>query len=206
MEAIAAAGISRVVKISGLGSTPDCVISMGRDHYSIERHMDALGLQATAVRPSLMMHNLLGEADSAIRQGRLPSAAGEHRISWVHARDVAAVAATALSEPGHDGKAYDVTGPDALTYRDLAQTFSQVLGYPVTYEPISDEAYAQDLLDAGYGPWAVEHLVAMYRDAVRTGYFDVVTDTVMSVTGTPATPFAQWVGENAELFSPQVVT
>ena len=206
LEAIAAAGISRVVKISGLGAAADCVIPMGLEHYKIERRMDALGLSGTSLRPSLMMHNLLGEAQNAIRSGRLPSAAGDHRISWIHAPDVAAVAAVALTEPGHGGKAYDLTGPEALTYDKLAQRLSDALGHPVAHEPISDEEYGRELLAGGFDPWAVEHLVTMYRDAVRTGYFDVVTDAVPTLTGAPATTFDQWVQGNIDVLAPRVST
>ena len=202
LETIAAAGVSGVLKISGLGAAPDCIIPMGLEHYKVEQHMDALGLAATSLRPSLMMHNLIGESQNAIRSGRLPSAAGHHRIGWVHARDVAAVAAVVLTEPGHEGKAYDLTGPDALTYDDLAQTLSDTLGQPVVHKPISDDEYGRELLAQGFEPWAVEHLVTMYREAVRTDYFDIVTDTVPSLTEAPATTFKEWVQANIEVLAP----
>jgi uncharacterized protein YbjT (DUF2867 family) len=206
LDAVATAGVPGVVKISGLGAAADCVIPMGLEHYKIERHMDALGLAGTSLRPSLMMHNLLGEAQNAIRAGRLPSTAGDHRIAWIHARDVAAVAAVALTESGHGGKAYDLTGPEALTYDDLAQRLSDALGHPVAYEPISDEEYGRELLAEGFDPWAAEHLVTMYRDAVRAGYFDVVTDAVPSLTGVPAATFDEWVQENIEVLAPRAAT
>jgi len=201
VDAIATSGCSRIVKVSGLGAAPDCTIPMGREHYLVEQHIEQAGLQQTALRPSLMMPNLLGESRAAIQTGRLPSAAGNGRISWVHARDVAAVAVAALTQSGHEGQAYDVTGPEALTYHDLARILTSLLGRTVIYCPITDDEYARQLREGGFPETAVEHLIAMYRNAVRTGYFDTITDVVPSITGAPARTFGQWVQENAESFS-----
>ena len=89
----------------------------------------------------MMMFNVIGESQAAIRDGRIHSTAEDRRLSWVHPWDVAAVAAVALTAPGNEGKTYDITGPESLSFDDLAERLGRVLGQPVTYERISDEEY-----------------------------------------------------------------
>ena len=107
----------------------------------------------------------------------------------VDARDVAAVAAVALTEPGHAGAHYDVTGPEALSYHDVAVKLTTALGRPVSYVDAPDGAVRQALLGAGLSPWFADALVGLYQDYRRSGtvgYAAQVTDTIQRLTGRPA--------------------
>lgn len=149
----------------------------------------------------MMMFNVIGESQAAIRDGRIHSTAEDRRLSWVHPWDVAAVAAVALTAPGNEGKTYDITGPESLSFDDLAERLGRVLGQHVTYERISDEEYRRRLNERGFTDYEVEHLVSRYRDALPTGYFDIVSDAVPALTDAAGTPFDEWVHENKELLS-----
>jgi uncharacterized protein YbjT (DUF2867 family) len=107
----------------------------------------------------------------------------------VDTRDVAAVAAAVLTQPGHTGAHYDVTGPQALSYDDVAAKLTDKLGRPITYVDAPDEAVRQGLLGAGVGRWFADALVGLYQDYRRSGtdgYAAQVSDTVERVTGQPA--------------------
>jgi uncharacterized protein YbjT (DUF2867 family) len=104
----------------------------------------------------------------------------------VDTRDVAAVAAVALTEPGHAGASYDVTGPEAVSYADLAAKLTAALGRPVSYVDTPDDAVRQALLSAGLSEWFAGALVGLYQDYRRSGaggYAAEVTNTVTRLTG-----------------------
>ena len=113
--------------------------------------------------------------------------AGDARISMVDARDVAAVAAVVLTEPGHDGAHYDVTGPEALSYADVAAKLGAALRRPVSYADAPDAARCrQGLLGAGLSKWFADALVGLYQDyrlSGTDGYAAQVSDTVERLTG-----------------------
>jgi uncharacterized protein YbjT (DUF2867 family) len=104
-------------------------------------------------------------------------------------RDVAAVASVVLTQPGHAGAHYEVTGPEALSYADVAERLSAVMGRTITYVDVPDAAARQALLGFGLDDWFVGALVGLYQDyrqSGRSGYASRVTDTVERVTGQPA--------------------
>jgi uncharacterized protein YbjT (DUF2867 family) len=139
------------------------------------------------VRPNLFFQNVPeSNIPSIDPTGNLYVDAGDARISMVDTRDVAAVATVALTEPGHDGAGLDVTGPEALSYAEVAQKLTPVLGRPVTYVDAPDDAVRQGLLGAGLDEWFAGALVGLYQDYRRSGtdgYAAQVTDTVERLTG-----------------------
>jgi uncharacterized protein YbjT (DUF2867 family) len=103
----------------------------------------------------------------------------------VDTRDVAAVAAVALIEPGHAGACFEVTGPTALSYADVAGKLTSALGRPISYIDAPDDAVRQALLGAGLNEWFAGALVGLYQDYRRSGtdgYAAQVTDTVQRIT------------------------
>ena len=117
----------------------------------------------------------------------------------VDTRDVAAVAAVVLTEPGHENAHYDVTGPEALSYADVAAKLSTAMGRPITYVAAPDDAVRQALLGAGLNEWFANALVGLYQDYRRSGtdgYAAQVTDSVAQLTGRPARSLDDLVSEN----------
>src|SRR5262249_10792727 len=123
--------------------------------------------------------------------GRFAVNAGSARISMVDARDVAAAAATLLTEPGHEGRRYDVTGPEALSYAEIARRLARAIGWPATYVDTADDAMRKSLRASGLDEWhagAEVELFAEYRRGGAFGYASAVTETVERLTGrAPAT-------------------
>jgi uncharacterized protein YbjT (DUF2867 family) len=159
-------------------------------HTRCDRYLEDSGLPFVIVRPNLFLQNVAESTIPSIdASGAFYVNAGEARISMVDTRDVAAVAAVALTEPGHAGAHYDVTGPAALSYADVAAKLTTAIGRPITYRAAPDEAVRQALLGAGLNHWFADALVGLYQDYRRSGtdgYAARLTDTVERLTGHPA--------------------
>ncbi|HEY4727396.1 MAG TPA: SDR family oxidoreductase [Actinomycetes bacterium] len=177
------AGVERVVYTSFFGATPDCSFTFGRDHWHTEELIKGGGLRFTMLRDNLYLDflPLMVGADGVIRG---PAADG--RVAAVARDDIADVAAAVLLEGGdrHDGRSYDLTGPEALTMAEAAQRLSELAGRTITYHPETlEEAYASR---ASYGApdWEVDGWVTTYV-AIANGELEAVGGDVAAVAGHP---------------------
>jgi len=137
----------------------------------------------------MYMHNVTTLWPPAIGpDGNYYAPAGEARISIVDARDIAAVAARVLTEDGHEGKAYDVTGPQSLSTGECCDLLGAHLGRAVRYVPVDDDTARTAMVGAGLQQWMADALIELYQDYRRSGqdgYAAQVNDTVQAVTGQP---------------------
>ena len=166
IDAAARFGVEHIVKLSALGADVDSPARLLRGHAESERRIVAAGIPYTFLRPGPFMQNFLGYRDSIIQRGEFYAPMGTARVSPVDVRDLAAVIAEVLEEHGHVNKVYDVTGPEALTYAEIAERFSAALGKPVTYVDVPPEAARDNMLQSGMPPWFVEgilELLALWR-------------------------------------------
>jgi uncharacterized protein YbjT (DUF2867 family) len=203
-NAIAAAqkaGVGHVVKLSALGASDHSKSVIGVWHYSVERALQAADLAWTLLRPHVFMQNLLEQRGSIQREGKVYSPAGEAQIPMIDTRDIAAVAAVTLTEPGHEGKRYTLTGPAAISYREATAVLAEVLGRPLTYVPETyDEAWHR-LRQAGLPPWHIGAQLALasyQRQGAGTG---ILTDTVEALTGRPPRTFQDFARDHAPALS-----
>ncbi|HUP59627.1 MAG TPA: SDR family oxidoreductase [Thermoanaerobaculia bacterium] len=196
VEAAKGAGVKHVVKLSVIGADEEA-FSFAKLHRASEKAIEQSGLAWTFLRPNGFMQNLVTYSGGTIRaQGAFYSSVGDARISHVDVRDIAAVAVKALTEPGHEGKAYTLTGPEALTYDEMAGKISTASGRSVSYVNISDADLKQGLIGAGTPePYADAYLDLMRH--YRTGATAKVTDDVRRVTGRDARTFEEYAQDNA---------
>ena len=131
-----------IVKLSQLAADPGSPVRFLRYHAAVEQAIRASGLAYTFLRPNLFMQGLLGFRASIVAEGRFFAAAGDAKISAVDVRDIAAVAAAALTE-GHEGRTYDITGPEALTHAEMAERLSAALGRRVEFVDVPPDAMRQ---------------------------------------------------------------
>ena len=183
VDAAADAGVERVVYTSFFGAAPDCSFTFGRDHWHTEELIKGSGLRFTMLRDNLYLDflPLMVGADGVIRG---PAADG--RVAAVARDDIADVAAAVLLADGdrHDGRSYDLTGPEALTMAEVAQRLSELAGRTITYHPETlEEAYASR---ASYGApdWEVDGWVTTYV-AIANGELEAVGGDVAAVAGHP---------------------
>lgn len=155
------------------------------------------GLQVTILRPNALMTNALGWRGSIGATGTVADPFGEGRMPCIDSDDIAAVTAVTLTEPGHEGRGYILTGPQALTSREQVETPADVLGRPLTYVDVTPREYAEAAVahgaPAAMAP-ALENLCTMFR----TGRAGFVTDDVRNLTGRAPATFRAWCERHAD--------
>lgn len=197
IRAAAAVGVNRVVKFSMIGAADDSPVPLARWHRQTEAEVERSGLAWTHLRPNdLMGYNTQLLLPSIDREGAFYDPLGDARVSMVDEGDVAAVAAKVLTEPGHEGKTYVLTGPEPLSFADVAGHLSAALGRPVRYVPVSFEQ-AREAMRAGGLPEPAVALVEALRRYEREGHNAVVTPTVGELLGRPPLPYAAFAAEFA---------
>jgi uncharacterized protein YbjT (DUF2867 family) len=163
LNAAAAAGVRRVVKMSTLGADPESDARFARWQGRCEQLLKASGIPAVILRSSNHMTNLLFSAASIRDAGKIFAPMDDAKIAMIDRRDLAAVAALTLTEDGHDGRTYALTGPEALTYHDVATQLSQVLGRTVQFVDVPDEAAIGAALQAGVPEWLAHGIIEVDR-------------------------------------------
>jgi len=201
VERAARAGLAHLVKLSAIGAHPAASFTFGRQHGVSERMIMDSGLPFTFIQPNSFMQNLLWSVEPIKTRGEFYSSLGSARASHVDATDIAAVIATVLTEPldRHSGRMYLVTGPAALTFEDVAESFSHVLGRRIRYVNLQDDDLKAGLLASGQPEWQVDALLELNAH-VRHGHASAVTDTIRDVTGRPAGTLEDWIRAHAMAF------
>jgi len=174
VDSATAAGVERIVYLSLIGAAADATFTFARDHFHTEQHIRASGLQFTFSRQNLYMDllPLIAGEDGVIR-----GPAGEGRVAPVLRDDVADALLTMVTESGHEGATYELTGPQSLTLGEAAAELTSFTGRTVTYrDETLEEAYASR---ASYGApgWELEGWISTYT-AISAGELDVVTGDV----------------------------
>ena len=191
------AGVGHVVKLSTLDVRTG--IGTGPWHAQGEDAIRESGVAFTFIQAAGFMSNALSWSESIRREGVLRSSTGRGKIAFIHPDDIAAVAMASLTTRDYDGLALAITGPEALSYGEMAVSIGRAIGKPVRFEKITDgQAYARTVEWAGKGAYA-DALVDIWR-AVRESRLDTVTDGVKQITGREPIPFDQWAVENASSF------
>lgn len=198
VDAAKQAGVRHVVKLSVIGADAP-FLTFSNWHAESERHIKGSGLAWTMLRPINFMSNSLGWADSIRSEGAFYQPSGDGRWAAIDPADIGAVAVKALTEPGHEGKAYTLTGPESLSAADYARKLSTVLGKKVTFVDVRPEAAREGMLKSGIPPVYADALLDLLA-AMKAGRVDVVTNGVEDVTGQKAGRFEEWVRRNAAAF------
>ncbi len=159
--------IRHLVQSSALGAE-EYDKSFPRWHLEVEKRVRSSGVPATILRPESFMQNIVNFYAGTIKaEHAFYAAVGTAPIAFVDVRDVAAVAAKVLTSDGHTGKTYTLTGPEALSYTQVAEKISKLLGTPVHYVPITSEQLKQSMRQLGMPEWQVDALAdlqAYYRE------------------------------------------
>jgi uncharacterized protein YbjT (DUF2867 family) len=190
----ATGGSRRVVLLSSFGVDRAPADDLMRRH---ELLVEEVG---TVLRPTMFMQDFSedhwsNQVTSIRERGEITLPNVQVRVSYISTADIAAVAAAALTEDGHRGEGYTITGPEALTSAQVAEHISAAAGRPVRPVEVSREGIRAGLLAYGYPAESVEYVSPGY--AAGFDAMEVVTDTVTKVTGRPATTFAEFAKDAA---------
>jgi uncharacterized protein YbjT (DUF2867 family) len=203
VEAARLAGVRHLVRASAFGAdAAEPAHRMNEWHGLVEQAVKASGIPYTIVRPNYFMQNYAIAAGSTIRSESafyLPHGGG--MISLLDARDLATVVAKVLTEGGHEGKAYDLTGPVARSNHSVAHTLSRAAGRPIAYVDVPEEAARSAMREAGIDSEVVEGLLEIAAVVRTGGYISRVTPDFELVTGVPATSFERFAEDHRRLFA-----
>jgi NAD(P)H dehydrogenase (quinone) len=201
VEAARQAGVGRLVYTSAIDPL-DSPVTFLRDHAETEQAIVESGLSYTFLRNNLYADVVVGVAPQAIATGELRLPVGEGAVGFVARDDCARIAAAVLTTTGHERQIYDVTGPGALTYHDVARELAAVSGKPVRYVPLSAAAFRQEMAAAGLPAGVVELLLTMYG-GIAANKFNVVSSAMQELTGTAPLSLAETLArKGAALFAP----
>jgi uncharacterized protein YbjT (DUF2867 family) len=193
IEAARAAGVRHIVKLSVTRRVAD--ITVGRWHEAIDTALKTSGLAWTILLPGGFMQNFV-ESSMPRPDGGIYAPVGNAKSAFIDTRDIAAVAAKALTEPGHEGKEYTLTGPEALSYADVAQIISEASGRQIRFVDVPEAAARQGMLGAGMPEWMVNVILELNAWTKSDGGAEITT-TVQEILGRPARTFREFARDYA---------
>lgn len=194
VDAAADAGVARIVYTSFVGAAADATFTFARDHFHTEEHIRSRGVGHTFVRSSMYLDflPLLCGADGVIR-----GPAGDGQMAPVARDDVADVIVVALTGHGHEGKTYDVTGPELITMDDVAAELSRATRRQIRFEDETLEQARESRRPSEAPDWMIEGWVTTYA-AIAAGELAVVSEVVAELCGHEPLRLGDWLRENAE--------
>jgi uncharacterized protein YbjT (DUF2867 family) len=199
------AKVKHIVRNSAIKAGHDAPNRNGRLHALVEADLKASGIPWTILRPHYYMQNLLSSANTVASDGMLYMNLGEGRVGMIDGRDVGVFAAEVIEHlDRHAGKTYTPTGPERTAMAEVADTLGQLLGKPVQYVALPQDAAQQAMLGFGLPRWFVGNVVD-YGRAYSAGWGDFVTDDFKDVTGREARSFKQFATDFAPAFGGSAV-
>jgi uncharacterized protein YbjT (DUF2867 family) len=196
-KAARAAGVKRIVKLSSLDVAQG--LAIGAWHERGEAAIRASGTPFTFVQPTGFMSNLLAWAPSIKAEGVVRASTGDGKRAFIHSDDIAAVAVRALTTDTHVGQSLEITGPEALSFVDIAARIGRAIGRQLTFQSIADSEARDRYSRTGASEEETEAHVCLWR-AIREGRLATVTDGVERVLGRQPINLDRWLAENAAAF------
>lgn len=172
-----------------------------RWHRAGEELIEQSGIPSVILRPGSFSSNSLGWAETIKSHDTAYGALGDTSLPSIDPEDIAAVAATVLTTPGHTGKVYELTGPESLTSAQQVSILGEVLGRPLKYVNVPDDAARDAMLKLGWPPRYVDAMVSLIQTLRSIGRIEP-TGGVKSVLGREPRSFRQWAESNAGAFRP----
>ncbi|MGH8908959.1 MAG: NAD(P)H-binding protein [Egibacteraceae bacterium] len=187
-----------IVELATKAGVRRITVLMGGEKGPVEQAVEASDLEWTHLQPVEFMANALEWAASIRAEGVVREPFGNRLSAMVHEADIGAVAATALSEDGHAGRTYTLTGPEALTVPRKVRTIGAAIGRDLRFVELTEEQARERWRESGCSNEVIEFLVWVYGSTPAVGY--TVVPTVEQVTGRPPRTFSQWAVEHADAF------
>ena len=202
VEAARRVGLAHLVRLSVIGADqPDArAARFIAAHAAVEEVVRASGIPWTMLRVNGFMQNTLRQAEAIAGQNAFYSSASPAaRVSHIDVRDIGEAAATALTEPGHQGQAYLLTGPEALNDDDIAARLSDVLGRTISHVQVPWEAVRESLIGMGLPEWGIDGFKEL-GDFYETGAAAGVSPDVERLLGRPPRTFADFAADYRAAF------
>lgn len=193
-----AAGVQHLVKMSSMEAVAHAQTPIPRAHWAVEEHIRASALAWTMVKPNFFMQNLLSSAAGIKANRKFSLPMGNGTTGMADIRDIAAVCAEVLTGKGHSGQSYEITGPEVLTFSQVAERFSAVLGEKVEYVPMPMDQFRTRMTGV-LEPWHLNAVCELFREIAETG-LDHTTDTFRKLMGREPRSVTQFIQDHVALF------
>ncbi len=194
LRAAREAGVKYVVKLSVTPSLRD--ITVGKWHAAIDEALKKSGMAWTILLPGGFMQNFV-KTSAPRPDGNMYLPVGNSKGAFIDTRDIAAVAVKALTEPGHEGKEYALTGPEDLSYTEIAAIMSEVSGRQIRFVDVSPEAARQGMVAAHMPEWMIDVILELNAWA-KGSQGGEITTTVKDVLGRPPHTFREFARDYAD--------
>jgi uncharacterized protein YbjT (DUF2867 family) len=199
IAAAAKAGVRHVVKLSGIMPELDSPFRFARMHGEIEQRLEASGMAFTHLRAGEFMPSYFRQVPMILAKGALFLPMENQRIASIDIDDLAEIAAIVLTNPGHEGKIYPLTGPEALTMTEVAERLSAATGKTIKYINVPPEDVKKAQLAAGVPPYIADALAELFAER-RKGKESQVWPIAQTLLGRRPTSFAEFAARNAAIF------
>ena len=199
IDAARKAGVKHVVKLSGIMPDTDSPFRFARMHGEVEQKLERSGIAFTHLRAGEFMHAYFRQVPAIVARGAFFLPMEDARIASIDVRDIAEAAAAALTEPGHEGKTYPLTGPEALTMTEVAEKLSAATGKPIRYVNVTPGEAKQAQLAAGVPPYTADALAELFAER-RRGKESRVWPVIEEIIGRRPTTFDDFALRNAAIF------
>jgi uncharacterized protein YbjT (DUF2867 family) len=201
VDCAAAAGVRHIVKLSSMEAVPEAEGPIPRIHYQSEEYIKNSGMRWTMVKPNFFMQNLLGNAATIREQHKFFLPMGEGKTGMSDTRDVGAVIAEVLSGAGHENQSYAITGPELLTFADVADRFSEVLETKIEYVDMPAEAYREILSRFLTDEWHLNAVCALFAEiAAGRRSLTCTTDTFRQLMGREPIALKTFIQDHLAVF------
>jgi uncharacterized protein YbjT (DUF2867 family) len=199
IDAARRAGVKHVVKLSGIMPALDSPFRFARMHAEIEHKLEDSGMAYTHLRAGEFMPAYFRQVPAIVSKGMFFLPMEDARIASVDVGDIAEVAALALTDAGHEGKTYPLTGPEALTMAEVAQKLSSATGKTIRYVNVTPEEAKSAQRAAGLPEYMVDALAELFAER-RKGKESAVSAVIPTLLGRSATSFDEFAAKNAAIF------
>ncbi|GLZ79277.1 NAD(P)-dependent oxidoreductase [Actinorhabdospora filicis] len=189
IDAAARAGVAHIVYTGILSTAPEII---GRPAWDTEIALAASGVPTTVLRHALYTQNYATDLPEALADGELLTATGDGRLASADRRDLARAAAAVLTGTGHEGRAYELTGPRAWSLDEMCATAASTAGRPLTHRSVSVPELRRVFADLGVPPHGID-VISGIQAGIRDGLFSTVTPDLENLLGGPATPMEETV-------------
>ena len=196
IEAAKQAGSPHIVRLSAWGTEKSRII---KSHQEINEALRSSGLSWTIVQPTFFMQNIMMAAQTIASDGNMYWPIKDGKIAMIDVRDVVDASLAVLTGSGHEGKTYTLTGPAAISFHDVAGTFTKILGKNVNYVDVPGEAAKESMVSMGVPEWVAMGFVELF-EGFSEGFAENVQDGMVALTGKPGRSFEQFANDFKQVF------
>jgi uncharacterized protein YbjT (DUF2867 family) len=195
-----AAGVKHLVKLSSFEAVAEATCPIPALHYAVEQHIRASGLGWTMIRPNFFMQNLFANSFTIKSEGKFYMPMGDGVTVMIDCRDIGAAFAEVLVGTGHEGQSYEISGPEVMTFHDVAKQFSEVLGKQIEYVNQDPAVYRKMITPFLTSEWHANSIMQLFGEIAAGVRPPEITDTFSKLVGREPIPFRQFVSDFSGIF------